>query len=90
MAFSSTMRPGMRLLTTARLLGNRLDAAEGEDGFLEVGFLGLDGFDAEVLHAGFVEDDGVGGAFGIGRREGGVEDDKGKEPMVWRLIYSWL
>ena len=40
-------------------LGDFRDAAESEDGFLEVGFLGLDGFDAEVFHAGFIEDDGV-------------------------------
>ena len=50
----------MRLLTTARCARReRLDAPEREDGLLEVGLLGFDGFDFQIFLAGFVEDDGV-------------------------------
>src|SRR5690606_873665 len=46
------------------LAGVNLDAAEGEDGFLEVTGLCHHGLDTEVLHAGGVEHDGVGAAVG--------------------------
>ena len=52
-------------------LGDFGDTTEGEDGFLEVGFFGLNRLDAEVFHACFVEDDGV-------RIDGGVDVCDGK------------
>ena len=82
-----------------------VDAPEREDGFLEVGLLDFHRFDAEILHAGFVEDDRVGHAFGVhfflGKTEAGSgkEDQDGKEAfhyfevleerLDWPVAATW-
>ena len=60
MGFQADDAPGNAATENGVALGNFRDAAEGEHGFLEVVFLGFYGFDAEVFHAVFIENDGVG------------------------------
>ena len=49
--------------------GEDVDAAEGENGFLEIAGLGGGGLEAEVGDAGGVEDDGIGPAEGRGAKQ---------------------
>ena len=52
---------------------NLFNAANGKDGGLKFLLLGNDGFNAQILHGGFVERDTVGYAFGI---ESGLLSEK--------------
>ena len=59
--------------------GSAASADVDEDGFLEISLLSLHGFDAEILHAYFIEDDGVGGAFGVNGLLGKEADGAGQK-----------
>ena len=59
-----------------------LDPANREDGGLEFLLFGNNGFDAEVLHAGFIEDDGVGDPLGIERPFLSHEGDRRQEQDI--------
>ena len=61
------IRPEIRLETTVRFVGNRLDPPERENRLLEVRLFDFDDFDSEVLHTVFIERmTGLADANGIG------------------------
>ena len=69
------------------------NAAECEDGFLEVGFLGFDRDKVEVFHRRLVEDDEICGAIRIGRGECGDGENQengecAEHKVQW--IQSWM
>ena len=60
MGIQANDAPGDAAAYHGMALGNLGDASQSEDGFLEVVFFGLDGFDSKVFDAVFIENDGVG------------------------------